>query len=36
MKISANQIICALDFDDISKAEDFVNSINHDRHGIFL
>ena len=30
MKISANQIICALDFDDISKAEDFVNSINHD------
>ena len=30
MKINENQIICALDFDDILKAEAFVNSINHD------
>ncbi|MAK09240.1 MAG: orotidine-5'-phosphate decarboxylase [Rhodobacteraceae bacterium] len=30
MKLSSNQIICALDFDSISKAEDFVASINHD------
>ena len=30
MKISENQIICALDFDDITKAEGFVASINYD------
>ncbi len=28
--IHSNQIICALDFDDILKAENFVNSISHD------
>lgn len=30
MKINANQIICALDFDNITKAEAFVTSINYD------
>ena len=30
MKINANQIICALDFDSITKAEAFVTSINYD------
>ena len=30
MKIGANKIICALDFDNISKAEDFIGSINYD------
>ena len=30
MKIKANQIICALDFDNITKAEGFVSSINYD------
>ena len=30
MKINANQIICALDFDTITKAEAFVTSINYD------
>jgi len=28
--INSNKIICALDFDNISKAEDFVASIEHD------
>ena len=30
MKINANQIICALDFDNITRTEDFVASINYD------
>ena len=30
MKINANQIICALDFDNIIKAEGFVANINYD------
>ena len=29
MKINSNQIICALDFNDISKAESFISSINY-------
>ena len=30
MKINANQIICALDFNEISKAENFISTINYD------
>ena len=30
MKINSNQIICALDFNEISKAENFISSINYD------
>ena len=30
MKINANQIICALDFNEISKAENFISAINYD------
>ena len=28
--INSNQIICALDFDDFSKAENFIKSIDYD------
>ena len=30
MKINSNQIICALDFEDFSKVESFIKSINYD------
>ena len=30
MKINSNQIICALDFDDFSKAENFIKAIDYD------
>ena len=30
MKITSNQIICALDFDDFSKAESFIKAIEYD------
>ncbi len=30
MTINSNQIICALDFDDFSKAENFIKSVNYD------
>ena len=30
MIINSNQIICALDFDDFSKAENFISAINYD------
>ena len=30
MKINSDQIICALDFDDFSKAENFIKSIDYD------
>ena len=30
MTINSNQIICALDFDDFSKAENFIKSVNFD------
>ena len=30
MKINSNQIICALDFDDFSKAENFIKAIEYD------
>ena len=28
--INANQIICALDFNDLSKAENFIKSLDYD------
>ena len=30
MTINSNQIICALDFDDFSKAENFIKAIDYD------
>ena len=30
MKINSNQIICALDFNEISIAENFISAINYD------
>ena len=30
MSINSNQIICALDFDDFSKAENFIKAIDYD------
>ena len=30
MRINSNQIICALDFDDFSKAENFIKAIDYD------
>ena len=30
MIINSNQIICALDFDDFSKAENFIKAIDYD------
>ena len=30
MIINPNQIICALDFDDFSKAENFITTLNYD------
>ena len=30
MKINSNQIICALDFNDFSKAENFIKAIDYD------
>ena len=30
MKINSKRIICALDFDDFSRAENFIKAVDHD------